>query len=177
MEENQDWYQSEYAAHFGVSRGQISKVLSRLGITRKKKSLTYLEQDEKKVLEFEKDFKELQEQQTEALGVAPQIVYVDESAIKQSVTREYGYGTKGEKVLGKINGKRVKNVNIVAGIAGKEILAPFTFDGTMDTDLFYAYLEFVLLPVVCFGAMIVIDNAPYHVRGVAPPLSRNERID
>ena len=47
----------------------------------------------------------------------------------------------------------------------------------MDTDLFYAYLEFVLLPVVCFGAMIVIDNAPYHVRGVAPPLSRNERID
>jgi transposase len=38
VKENPDWYQVEYAIHFGVSRGQICKVLKRLGITHKKKS-------------------------------------------------------------------------------------------------------------------------------------------
>jgi len=37
VKENPDWYQLEYASYFNVSRGQICKVLKRLGITRKKK--------------------------------------------------------------------------------------------------------------------------------------------
>jgi transposase len=37
VEAKPDLEQKEYAAHFGVSRGQIGKVLKRLGITRKKK--------------------------------------------------------------------------------------------------------------------------------------------
>jgi len=32
VKENPDWYQVEYAVHFGVSRGQICKVLKKLGI-------------------------------------------------------------------------------------------------------------------------------------------------
>jgi len=35
--ENPDWYQLEYASYFNVSRGQICKILKRLGITRKKR--------------------------------------------------------------------------------------------------------------------------------------------
>ena len=37
MEKNLDLYQEEYAKEFGVSQGQISKVLKRLGITYKKR--------------------------------------------------------------------------------------------------------------------------------------------
>ena len=37
MEKNLDLYQEEYAKEFGVSQGQISKVLKRLGMTYKKR--------------------------------------------------------------------------------------------------------------------------------------------
>jgi transposase len=38
VEQNPDKYQAEYAEHFGVSRGQIGKVLKKLGFTHKKKA-------------------------------------------------------------------------------------------------------------------------------------------
>jgi hypothetical protein len=35
--------------------------------------------------------------------------------------------------------------------------------GTMDADLFNSYLLVVLLPLLCAGHIIVIDNASYHI--------------
>lgn len=52
---------------------------------------------------------------------------------------------------------------MVAGLCNKEIIAPFTFKGTMDTDLLNSYLTIVLLPLLCTGCIIVMDNAPYHI--------------
>ena len=133
-------------------------MLKRLGITRKK-SLTYQEQDEKKVLKFKENLEKITEEQKERLGHPPALVYVDESAIKEEVTRVYAYATKGEIV----QGKRPKKINMVAAVSGEEMLAPFTFEGTMDSYLFNAYLCLVLLPLVAFGAIIIMDNARYHL--------------
>jgi len=163
VKENPDWYQVEYAAYFNVSGTQIGRVLKKLGITRKKKSLTYQEQDEKKVIKFKEDLKKMIEEQEEKLGHPPALVYIDECAIKEEVTRPYGYAEKGEKIQGKTQGKRPHKINMVAALSGQEILAPFTFEGTMNADLFNAYLCYVLLPLVAIGAIIIMDNARYHL--------------
>lgn len=52
---------------------------------------------------------------------------------------------------------------MIAALLEKNILAPFIFEGTMDTDLFNAYLEEILLPVVPCGTLFTMDNASYHV--------------
>jgi len=163
VKENPDWYQIEYALYFKVSPGQICKVLKKLGITRKKKSLTYQEQDEKKVREYLEELERTKKEQEEQLGHPAEVIYVDESAIKEEVTRQYAYAIKGEKVEGKTQGKRPHKINIVAGINGGEMIAPFIFEGTMNADLFNSYLCIVLLPLVAFGAIIIMDNAKYHL--------------
>jgi transposase len=60
-------------------------------------------------------------------------------------------------------GTRKKSVNIIAALLEKNIFAPFIFEGTMDTDLFNAYLEEILLPTIPLGTLITMDNASYHV--------------
>lgn len=162
VKENPDCYQIEYATHFNVSRGQICKVLKRLGITRKK-SLTYQEQDEKKVKKYLEELERIKKEQEEKLGHQAEVIYIDESAIKEEVTRRYAYAIKGEKIAGKTQGTRPHKVNIVAGINGNDMIAPFIFEGTMDSDLFSSYLHIVLLPLVAFGAIIIMDNAKYHL--------------
>lgn len=109
--------------------------------------------------ELEKTKKEQEEQ----LGHPAELIYIDESAIKEEVTRQYAYAIKGEKVEGKTQGKRPHKINMVAGLNGNEIIAPFIFERTMDSDLFNSYLNIVLLPLVIFGAIIIMDNAKYHL--------------
>lgn len=41
-------------------------------------------------------------------------------------------------------------------------MAPFIYEGGMDTDLFNIYLEEFLLPVLKPGQIIIMDNASFH---------------
>ena len=113
--------------------------------------------------EYLEELERTKKQQEEQLGHPAEVIYVDESAIKEEVTRQYAYAIKGEKVEGKTQGKRPHKINIVAGINGGEMIAPFIFEGTMNADLFNSYLCIVLLPLVAFGAIIIMDNAKYHL--------------
>ena len=115
------------------------------------------------MIKFKEDLENMKEEQEEKLGHSPALIYIDESAIKEEVTRIHAYATKGEKVQGKTQGKKPHKINMVAALNGNEMLAPFTFEGTMDSDLFNSYLYLMLLPLVPFGAIIVMDNARYHL--------------
>ena len=154
VKENPDLTQAEYGEHFGVSQAQICRILKALDITYKK-SLTYLEQDPEKV----KELKELLENLPEG---AP-IVYLDESVIKQEPMREYGYAERGKEVFGKVSGKRTKKLNMIAALCDDEIIAPLIYTNNMDSKLFNLYLQIILLPLLAFGAVIVMDNARYHI--------------
>jgi transposase len=90
------------------------------------------------------------------------LIYLDESSINQSVSRDYGYALRGKKIVGKVKGKRTKKLNIIAGLYRKEMIAPFTYEGNMDTLLFNDYLAKILLPTLEKGNIIIMDNASYH---------------
>ena len=89
-------------------------------------------------------------------------MYIDESVIKQAVSREHGYALKGKKIFGKVKGKKIRKLNIIAGLCGKELIAPMVYEGNMDGKLFNTYLEKILLPILEKGNIIIMDNASYH---------------
>jgi len=64
--------------------------------------------------------------------------------------------------LGKTSGKRFIRTNIIAAQCGKNILAPMTFKGTCDTELFVAWIEKMLVPELRAGQAVVMDNASFH---------------
>ena len=93
------------------------------------------------------------------------VVYVDETGIDTCLCREYGRSERGEAVIGKMSGRKFKRVGVVAGQAGKSIVAPMQYDGTMDSEIFESWFEAWLLPALPDGSVVVMDNASFHRKG------------
>jgi hypothetical protein len=91
------------------------------------------------------------------------IVYVDESGIDQAIQREHGYAPRGERLHGEVSGKRfVERHSIIAGLCNWEPLAPWTFTGYCNTDVFLTWVKDVLVPELQEGMVVIMDNASFH---------------
>lgn len=90
------------------------------------------------------------------------MAYVDESGIDTYLYREYGYAPQGQQVFGQIRGRKYQRCGIVAAQMGDRILAPFQYNGTMDSSLFEFWFSNQLLPSLEQGTVIVMDNASFH---------------
>ena len=100
----------------------------------------------------------------EAIADIPKesIAYVDETGITEYLYRPYCRAKRGVKVVGKISGRKFKNVGIVAAKMSKKIIAPLQYSGTMDSLLFETWFETRLLPALPEKTTIVMDNASFH---------------
>lgn len=108
-------------------------------------------------------------------GLSPeQIAYVDESGIDHYLYRPYGWAPRGELVYDAISGKRYKRTSIVAAQIGKIIVAPMQYDATMNSTLFEAWFEQMLLPSLPPETVIVMDNASFHRKGVLTVLAEDK---
>ena len=153
VKEHPDAYQSEMAEVFGCSESGIWYALKRYGITRKKKTTRYQEQNQEKVAAYKEQIKDIP---------AEKIAYVDECGIDTYLYREYGYSPRGQQIFGRISGRKYQRCGIVAAKMGNEILAPFEYSGTMDSSLFEFWFSNQLLPSLNKGTVIVMDNASFH---------------
>lgn len=89
-------------------------------------------------------------------------MYIDEAGIDNQLYREYGRAPRGQKIYGEIAGKKRERVSIIGGLMGKTFIAPFTFQGGCNSDVFNAWLEKILLPALPKGTTIIMDNAAFH---------------
>lgn len=62
----------------------------------------------------------------------------------------------------KVSGRKFKRTSIVAAKLGDKILAPFQYDGNMDSKMFEFWFEKYLLPTLPENTTIVMDNASFH---------------
>ena len=90
------------------------------------------------------------------------IVYVDECGIDTYLYREYGYALRGQRVFGRISGRKYKRCGIVAAKMDDKIIAPFQYSGTMDSVLFESWFSNRFLPSLEKDTVIVMDNASFH---------------
>jgi transposase len=148
-----DRFQSEHAKQFGVVQSTVSKALKQLGLTRKNKTTTYLEQNETDKQAF---LARIQE------SPAATQVYLDESGISPQLARDYGWAPIGEPITFKRLGHRTPNLNIIAALCDGEIKAPVVYEGAMNTALFNTYLREHLLPALPPGKILHLDNASFH---------------
>jgi hypothetical protein len=57
---------------------------------------------------------------------------------------------------------RKKNVTLVGVMSDEGLIADMTLPGGLNTPSFLAYLEKILLPQFCVGAIVVMDNLSVH---------------
>jgi len=86
--------------------------------------------------------------------------------IDNFVYREYARAPRGQKVAGKVSGKKFRRTNIVAGKCGRKIFAPLQYQGSTDSQLFEYWFENMLLKELPEDFTIVMDNATFHRKAV-----------
>lgn len=89
-------------------------------------------------------------------------MYIDEAGVDNRLYREYGRAPRGQKIYGEISGKKRERVSMIGGLVEKTFIAPFTFQGGCNSEVFNLWLENILLPILPEGTTIVMDNAAFH---------------
>lgn len=89
-------------------------------------------------------------------------MFVDETGIDSYVYREHGWSPRGQEIIAEVSGKKYKRQSIVAAKCGDQILAPFGYDRTCDTNTFNFWLENFLIPLLKPGQIVIMDNATIH---------------
>lgn len=92
------------------------------------------------------------------------MVYLDESGFAQDMPRVYGYSNSGKRCYGIHDWQAKGRINVIGAIVSKNFLTIGLFEGSINSDVFYAWLTQELIPVLPENAVIVMDNASFHKR-------------
>jgi transposase len=95
---------------------------------------------------------------------AQKLVFLDETGANTKMTRQYGRGPRGKRVVGRVPHGHWKTTTFVAGLRSEGLVAPMVIDGAMNGDLFVAYAEQVLVPTLRAGDIVMLDNLLSHKR-------------
>src|SRR5918993_5123750 len=79
-----------------------------------------------------------------------------------AMTRLYGWGPKGERLVDAVPAGHWKTTTFVAGLRRDGVIAPCVFDGPMTGEMFQAYVEQILAPSLRPEDVVVLDNLPAH---------------
>src|SRR3954465_9384719 len=85
-------------------------------------------------------------------------VFLDETGATTSMTRRYGWGERGDRLVDAVPYGPWTTPTFVAGLRARGIIAPFVLDGPMTGEAFRAYVEQVLAPELEPGDAVVMDN-------------------
>ena len=90
------------------------------------------------------------------------IVYLDESGFAKDMPRTHGYSKRGERCFGTHDWHAKGRVNAIGAITGFTFVTIGLFNGSINSDVFYAWLTLDLLPKIQPDTVIVMDNATFH---------------
>ena len=89
---------------------------------------------------------------------------MDESGFAQDTPRTHGYSPRGERCYGIHDWHAKGRINAIGAILGFVFLTVTLFEGSINSDVFYAWLIHELIPVLPMNAVVVMDNASFHKR-------------
>ncbi len=90
------------------------------------------------------------------------LIFLDECGSHIALTPLYARAPRGQRAFGSIPRNRGKNTTLIAGLSLAGIQAPLILEGAVDTDVFEAYVEHILAPILAPGSVVVLDNLSVH---------------
>jgi len=96
---------------------------------------------------------------------ARRLVFVDECGTHTSLSPLYGWASKGQRARLKVTRNWGTNTTLLACITRKGMGPSLAVEGATTREVFEAYLEHVLAPVLKPGQLVVMDNLSSHKGG------------
>jgi transposase len=100
---------------------------------------------------------------TAIADIAPEtLVFLDETSTQTVMTRRYGRGPSGTRVVGAVPRNHGPNVTCLVAISAAGVHAPCVFEGALDGALFVRWVREWLVPTLRPGMTVVLDNLRGH---------------
>jgi transposase len=80
------------------------------------------------------------------------------------MTRAYGRAPTHARVYGSVPKNWGDNITLSAGLTCEGLIAPLRLIGSLDADIFEAYIEQFVVPELRPGDLVVMDNLSAHKR-------------
>lgn len=94
-------------------------------------------------------------------------VFLDESFCTTSMARDYGWGPKGARVIGKCPGGSWRTLSLLGAIRLGEKPKLMTHRGAVNRRVFLKFIRRRLVPWLRVGDVVIMDNLAAHkVKGV-----------
>lgn len=90
------------------------------------------------------------------------LVFVDETGSATNMAPRYGWGPRGERVVGRAPHGRWHTTTFVGGLTANGFIAPFVIPCPMDRAIFETWIERCLVPGLPDRAVVVMDNLSSH---------------
>ena len=98
---------------------------------------------------------------------ATHLLFVDESGANTQMTRRHGRSPVGQRLICPLPQGHYQTTTMVAALKLQGPQAPWLFDGPMDGELFLAWVNKGLVPVLQRDDVVILDNLSTHkVAGV-----------
>lgn len=91
-----------------------------------------------------------------------QLLFLDEFGATTTMQRTHGRAAPGRRVVTKVPHGHWKMISTIAVMNLHGIVASGSFDGATDTELFLAFVQEALVPILKPGQLLVMDNLPAH---------------
>lgn len=102
---------------------------------------------------------------------AARLVFVDESGANTKMTRLYGRAPVGERLVAHVSHGHYQASTLIAAVRLRGPCAPWLFEGTMDGEMFLAWVRQGLVPTLQPEDWVILDNLATHkVAGVREAL-------
>ena len=88
-------------------------------------------------------------------------MYLDESGFAQDMPRTHGYSYRGKRCDGVHDWHAKGRINVIGAMVGFGLVSVGLFEGSINSDVFYAWLTQALVPVLPVNAVVVIDKASF----------------
>jgi transposase len=136
-----------------VSSATMSRAITRLYWTRKKKTIRASEQNEADRAAWREHAKTLD---------ASKLVFIDECGSNIALTRLYARSPNGKRAYGSVPRNRRANITLLAALSLQGMDEAFILEGSADTTIFELYIEQILAPSLQAGQIVILDNLNTH---------------
>lgn len=92
------------------------------------------------------------------------MIFIDETWAKTNMTRLRGRAFRGERLVDKTPHGHWKTTTLIAALGIGGVRCSMVVDGAVNADIFESFVEHVLVPELCSGDVVIMDNLSSHKR-------------
>ena len=90
-------------------------------------------------------------------------MFIDETAVSTNMVRLRGRAPRGVRVIGTVPLGRWETITFVAALRHNKMVAPMVIEGAMTGEMFLAYVENCLVPMLRRNDIVMMDNCRVHL--------------